>query len=197
MSYIYIYKYELKMKKIITLITIVLISVNVYSQNKKVNEPEFAGAGFILYQDSTIEDLERGKITATVKTKGLLNPLVSINLEANGCCSTTKIENTNTPIKLVIKATDNNSDPTNIYKILKFEKDKKGNRIATITQSNLLSSTLKAEQKLDEQLFSGKKFGNSSYILSLTIAKPGEYVIVESKSGYEVMINTGLFFTVK
>jgi hypothetical protein len=188
--------------KSLLLASLVIISSLIFSnklnaQSSKLIEPEFAGAGFILYQDSTTEDLERGKIKATIKTKGLLNPLVSINLETDGCCSTTKIENTNTPIKLVIKSLDNNSDPTNIYKVLKFEKDKKGNRIATISQSNLLSSSLKAEQKLDEQLFSGKKFGNSSYILSLTITKPGEYVIVESKTGYEIMINTGLFFTVK
>lgn len=92
-------------------------------------------------------------------------------LELNGCCSKTILEKSNTPIKFVVKAESNNQDPTLLYQIVKLEKEK--------TKRKLLASTMSIRGVKNNQdnfiSFYGKKYENSSYILSASIPEPGEY----------------------
>jgi hypothetical protein len=183
-------------------ISSLFLSNKLNAQNSKLIEPEFAGAGIILHEDSTTEELERTKIQYDTKVKGLVNMSVSMNLIVEGCCSSVFVEQSSKPLKVLVRAKDNTVDPTTIYKVIKLDKDKKGRRTTTLSfvQTKVMSlKAPKSEDKVDELIFSGKKFGESSYLLSITVTTPGEYVIIESNGPSWTMMNvsTGLFFAVK
>ena len=78
------------------------------------------------------------------------------------------------PIRLIVKAVDNDTDPMAIINIFRFEHSKK-QRLAELSSVSTFGSV--KSNKLDYVPFTGRKYGESSYLLTLDKREPGEYGI--------------------
>lgn len=80
-------------------------------------------------------------------------------------------------IKLIIRAVDNNSDPISIVSFYRF--DVKRKKRATIIAEDNSGTLMKSRTHTENQLvFSGKKYGTSSYMIVVEDVPVGEYGIV-------------------
>lgn len=89
------------------------------------------------------------------------------------------IKNDGKNIRLLIKAEKNDYDPMGIYRIVRFKVSKKDRRIQWLTlQPAVLGSS--DAQKKGYLSFSGHKYGNQSYLLTIPASElePGEYGII-------------------
>lgn len=78
------------------------------------------------------------------------------------------------PIRFIVKAVDNQTDPMAIINIFRFDNNKKQRLAETASVSSFGSVK---SNKLDYLPFTGKKYGESSYLLTLDKQEPGEYGI--------------------
>lgn len=148
------------------------LTVSVYAQISNIPEPEFVGQAVVINIDNKSEVLESSRLQAGSDLKLLsMKTKYEFWLEIQGCCSQTILSKSNSPINFIIKAENNNQDPTALYQIVKLEKDK--------TKRKLLVSTMSMKgAKVNQDnfiVFFGKKYGNSSYLISASIPEPGEY----------------------
>lgn len=100
-------------------------------------------------------------------------------------------------VRLVIKAQNNENDPMELYRIVRFTQKKKERRIRWMEfSSSLLGSIEKEEEGYVN--FTGHKYGIQSYLLTIPESelKPGEYGIfyVSIASATEIPVGT---FSVK
>ena len=165
------------MKKIIFLLLIIFVSKNVTSQSK-VTEPEFAGETVALKNDSSTQILE--KQTVQIKTKagaGLyLTGLGKIKskMTIEGCCSSIRLKS-NEPLTFIVRAVDNVTDPLAVITVFKFETTKK-ERKAELASAGTFSGS--SQNNLDLVSFNAKKFGTSSYLVTIEGQKAGEFGII-------------------
>ncbi|MBK8810690.1 MAG: hypothetical protein IPN69_08150 [Acidobacteria bacterium] len=140
------------------------------------SEPEFIGEAFVLKADeSTISlDKEIGEFSEGMSWSA--NSWKALSLEVAGNKAKQRFIATE-PLQLVVRAVDNNSDPLAIVSIYKL-KSKKKSRTVLISKDN--SGTLMKSRTNTKDLirFTGKKFGTSSYLITLSDLAPGEYGIV-------------------
>jgi ribosomal protein S6E (S10) len=103
---------------------------------------------------------------------------VALAIEIAGGKSQTRFPMGET-LQIVVRAVDNNSDPLSIITIYKF-KAKASGRNVVISKDN--SGTLMKSRTISKNQvrFSGKKFGKSSYLITLKGLVVGEYGIVVS-----------------
>ncbi|MEZ5421832.1 MAG: hypothetical protein R2682_01900 [Pyrinomonadaceae bacterium] len=81
------------------------------------------------------------------------------------------------PIELIVRGVDNNSDPLSFVTIYKFKVNKK-KRTAYLGRDNT-GTLLKSKTDSTAMMkFTGKKFGTSSYLITLEGLEPGEYGVV-------------------
>ena len=184
------------MKKLYFILT--LLSFNVLNaQDIKIQEPEFAGEAFLINIDGEPQKLENTKIKNKVeKEGGLLKPKIKQIIEIEGCCSQTIAELSKGPLKILIKDESNKNDPTTKYQIvkLKVNKSKRELEVSQMNLNMLSVNPFSGKDKIDDNkanliTFFGKKFGESSYLLSCTIAEPGEYALITG-SLKEVQLNS-------
>jgi hypothetical protein len=145
------------------------------AQNINITEPEFVGQAILINIDEKPEVLESSRLQVDSDLKLFsFKTNYKFWLEIQGCCSKTILNKSNTPIKFIVKAENNNQDPTALYQIVKLEKDKTKRKLLVSTMS------LKGAKTNQESFinFYGKKFGSTSYLLSASIAEPGEYGLV-------------------
>lgn len=144
----------------------------------QVNEPEFIGESYLLKSDRTVVQLDKefGDFTSGVSWSS--NSWNALSLVVAGGAAKTR-GNASEPLQLVVRAVDNNSDPLTIISIFKFNAKKK-KRSVLISKDN--SGTLLKSRTNSKDLvrFSGKKYGTSSYLITLEDLKAGEYGIVVS-----------------
>lgn len=88
------------------------------------------------------------------------------------------VKDTRNGIKLLIKAENNESDPMDIYRIVKFKSSKKDRRIQWMEIKPALLGSSDAKKK-GYLSFIGHKFGLQSYLLDIPASEvePGEYGI--------------------
>ncbi len=155
-----------------------LISLNVLPSLAQVNEPEFIGEAFVLNEDSSTTSLDKEIADFTSGTSWSSNSWNALSLEIREGEALTRFS-TGESIKIVIRATDNNSDPLTIVSIYKL-KSKKNKRTVVLSEDN--SGTLMKSRTNSKNMvrFKGKKFGASSYLIELIKLKPGEYGITIS-----------------
>jgi len=140
-----------------------------------VKEPDFIGEAFILKADSTSLKLE--KETVKIKTKaGASMYIVGIGkvkskIEVDGCCSNSRTSSNN-DLKIVVKSVDNLTDPLSIISLFKFD-DKKKVRKAELSSAGTFSGG--SNNNLDYVEFVGEKFGESSYLITITSIDIGDY----------------------
>lgn len=161
------------MRKIMLLLSMLIIFFNLKAQLK---EPDFIGEAYLLTSDSTIKQLDKEianfKEHLSLKVNG-----TALSIFVEGKYAQTKIKSSD--IKLIIKTLDNNSDPLSIIKIFKFD-TKKNTRVSILSvdrSGSLLASRTYSKNQIK---FEGKKYGSSSYLISLTDLKIGEYGIIVS-----------------
>ena len=159
------------MKKFICLLPILAICFHLEAQ---VKEPDYVGEAYFLKDDNSVEKLEKNfadyKESISFKVNG---KAASIFVE--GGTSKTKISSPN--IKLVVRAVDNNSDPLSIIRVFKFDaKKQKRTTILSVDRSDsMLASRTYSKNQI---MFDGEKYGESSYLISLSDLEEGEYGII-------------------
>lgn len=158
---------------IVALISVTLISK---SQNIKITEPEFTGT--IVYVNSEEGDglpLEPAKMS--VKTKASASMYVSgigkitSRASVKGETSTVRIKQ-GASIQFIYKANDNSVNPIDVIQLIRFEK-KSDNRVTELGSVGTFSGASKGDLGFVE--FTAKKYGTSSYIITVTNIAKGEY----------------------
>ncbi len=81
-------------------------------------------------------------------------------------------------LRFIIRAEDNNTNPVDIYRIVRLNTSKKERRVQWFEYSSTLLGSSEAE-KNGYVSFKGKRFGESSYLISIPASqlKPGQYAI--------------------
>ena len=143
-------------------------------------EPEFIGEIVTVRPDGTVAKLEkqsvqmrtRANASAVIfgigkaKTKLIIEgPKAGVRLTAGQ------------PASFIVRAVDNASDPMSIINVFRFEakKDKRMAEMASVSSFGSVKSN-----KLERLSFTGRKFGESSYLITLDETPAGEYGITVS-----------------
>lgn len=163
------------MKRILLFAAMSLCSISAYSQTAV--EPDFIGECMLLKQDQSTVLLEKHMTqTRSAMNAGMVITgfgSVKSKLQIEGCCSATKLKSGD-DLQFIVRAVDNNTDPMAIIKIFEFDSSKKFRR-AELASVNTFGTT--KTNKLHYLNFSGKKYGQNSYLITLKDKPPGEYGI--------------------
>lgn len=161
------------MKKLLFFAILITFSLSGFAQKF---EPEWVGEVSILKIDGDTLSIPTEKSIPQVKTSASAGRLIvgigNVRRKAvikNGR-STTQIQ-PNDVITLVVRCMDNASDPTSFIQVVKFE-EKKKERKTELANVNWLGNV--SEGNMNFIPFTGKRYGNSSYILTFE-APEGEY----------------------
>lgn len=159
------------MKKVFCLFCLMLpfIVKGVDLKYIRVEEPDWIGEGVIVIDSVTTIPLE--KSIADVRTKDqFLGP--TKKLYVKGRYSSVRMpEGT---IQIIIKVENNNIDPMSVVRIFKFSGRR--NRDAIISRLNDLTGTV-SYNKFKKVDFSAKRYGESSYLITIENLEKGEYGI--------------------
>jgi len=141
-------------------------------------EPDFIGEAYLLNSENESVKLDKviGELSSGMSFSS--NSLNALSLEIQGEESQTRIP-IGKPINLVVRAVDNNSDPLIIISTYKF-KEKKKKRTVVLSKDNSGSLIKSRAPAKDMVKFSGQKYGNSSYLITLSNLEEGEYGIIVS-----------------
>ncbi len=165
-------------KKHSLLLILATILINVFPLMAQVQEPDFIGESYLLKSDSSSVPLDKeiGDFTSGISWSS--NSWNALSLEITGGKAQTRFP-IGAPLKLVVRAVDNNSDPLTIISIYKL---KAKNTTRTIVMSEDNSGTMMKSRTNSKGMirFSGKKYGTSSYLITLNDLKAGEYGIIVS-----------------
>lgn len=134
-----------------------------------VSEPDFVGEVVAISDDGNATPLE--KVNAQVKIKDQLMGLEK-KLYVNGKTSPVRLKSGK--IQLIVRAVDNNTDPMSIIRVFEFSVGK--TRKATMEKENELTGALSSNH-YKYIGFIGKKYGESSYLLTINNIASGEYGI--------------------
>lgn len=137
-------------------------------------EPDFIGEAYIVDNQGKSQQLDK-EIAAFTRGASLkANSWDALSLEIQGEKAKTRVAQGT--IRLIVRAADNNSDPISIIRIYRLNAKKK--KRTTILSENNSGTFMKSRTHTKNLLsFSGKKFGESSYALTIADIKPGEYGI--------------------
>lgn len=155
---------------------IAVIFVAKLTATAQITEPEFIGESFIMKTDGSYSQLDKviGDFTSGMSFSS--NTWNALSLEVAGGKAQTRFP-LGEAIQLIVRAVDNNSDPLSIVTIYTFKSSKK-KRTVLISKDN--SGTLMKSRTNSKDIinFMGKKYGTSSYLITLKDLKTGEYGIV-------------------
>lgn len=163
-------------KKLFTAFVITLFAFNLNAQD--IQEPEFIGECLLIRADNSVAKLEKqvAKNRSVASTGLILTGIgkARTQIQIDGCCASVQFSK-NDDVKFVIRNIDNNSDPLAVIQVFKFESKKKYRRAELASQHSFGSQK---SNNLDFVSFSGKKHGESSYLIKLDSIEPGEYAII-------------------
>lgn len=98
------------------------------------------------------------------------------------------------PVRIIVREQDNQQDPLDIMRIVKFKKGKKDRKIQWMVLS---SSVLGSEEasKNGYLAFDGEKYGDSSYLITVPTQnlEPGEYGIIIGNAVQATVIPVATF----
>jgi len=166
------------MTKKLNLLLIVIFTI--FSTNLKSiaqeKEPDFIGEAYLLEGENEHSQLDKeiGEFSSGMSFSS--NSWNALSLEIQGGQSQTRIQK-GVPIKLVVRAVDNNSDPLTIISIYKFKATKKKRKVV-LSEDNSGTLMKSRTHTKDMVRFNGKKYGQSSYLINLNDLEPGEYGII-------------------
>lgn len=145
------------------------------AQQVSVEEPEFAEQTLILISDSVGKMLPREnaalktKASASLYLTGIGKVKSRITLTGEHSSIVVKQEPV---IRLVVKATDNKTDPKSFISLFKFE-EKVNKRQALVAEAGTFTGA--SEKSLSNIDYNANKYGESSYLIFLENLEPGEY----------------------
>lgn len=155
---------------ILSVIFFTLILNNGFSQNLSISEPDFSGQGYVINGDQNFTPLEKN-LSPIQNLKGF-GGTSRLTIAIKGCCSNAVSDNINNSTTLLIKWDDNKTDPTELFSVVKF-KSKRKERSLFLRKSRYGFALMRdVENGIN---FLAKKYGESSYLLTIKIDKPGEY----------------------
>ncbi len=159
------------------LVIITVLFSNMESSAQEI-EPDFVGEVYLLNSENSYVPLDKeiGDFTSGMSFSS--NSWNAQSLEIQGGKSQIRIS-FGEPIKLIVRAVDNNSDPLTIISIYKF-KAKKKKRKVVLSEDNSGTFMKSRTHSKDMVRFNGKKYGESSYLITLKNLKAGEYGIIVS-----------------
>ena len=165
------------MKKSLLLAVSLLFSLTtIFAQRVTVPEPEFADQTYLLTSDTTYKLLPRE--TGVIKTKaGASLYLTGIGKVKTRLTLPGKSSNISYPtgqVRFIIKAANNDTDPSSFINIFPFEIKGKERR-AQLAEAGTFSAT--KSNSLGQIDFKAKKYGESSYYIVIDNLQPGEYGI--------------------
>jgi hypothetical protein len=174
------------MKNIPLLFLIFLCSGIVHAQSIRINEPQFDGN--IIYANDTVGDgiqLEKleslTKASSTLKT--LMNGKATIMQYVKNCCSAIRINqkgNLNFLVPFIER-----QDPVEYIKVFKMTSEKKIRTINTIENKMKVFGTGDPEQiDTDFIKFTYNKYGERSYLITISSLSVGEYAITVNSGKY-------------
>ncbi len=181
------------MKKQI-IFTIICLTLTLFTKAQEITvpEPEFEGEIiFVLNNkavelDATTTFMKKGQSVGRMMT-GIGKS--KARLVAKGSTSTAKIEQRD-KLYFIYNNGSNAVKPTKIIQLLKFKQTNKTREYLVSSASNVSGQT--ETGVLDLIKFKAKKYGDSSYLISVSNLSPGEYAFfLGSVETYE-----GSFFTV-
>ncbi len=176
-----------------------------------IKEPEFINSYCIMTSDDSFESLPReigtikrhenivsnatggvGNVSSSVTTAGALAGTKGMDIVLEGGHSSYVVPKDMKTISLVIKAKDNDIDPMELYRIVRFNGSKKDRCIQWMEFSPALLGNEKA-QKSGYVNFIAHKYGEQSYILTFPEKEmiPGEYgIFLSAVNGTTIPIGT-------
>ena len=163
------------MKRILSIVIVAILATNAKAQQVTVSEPEFAEQSLVLTSDSTSVMLPResaslkSKASASLYLTGIGKVKSRITLKGEKSAVAIKQEPTT---RLIIKATDNKTDPKSFISLFKFEV-KSNKRQALVAEAGTFTGT--SENSLSNIDYDAKKYGEASYLLFIDNLTPGEY----------------------
>ncbi len=167
------------MKKLFITFLSAVFTLTLNAQDVKVQEPDFVGQALILKADGTTDLIDRveAKVITKMKFRGGYTQTVSLE----GCCSSVATEAVNGVVKVIIKVADNKQDPIDVLQIVNFDKSKR-ERSSEIASLSAIKG-LDQGGKVRKVSFYGKKYGESSYLLTISIPASGEYgIFIQGKA---------------
>lgn len=150
----------------------------VSAQKITISEPEFTGS--MIYVNDTIGyGIPLEKQACSMKTKAGASLYitgvgkVTVTSVVKGNKSSVRIAKRNN-VQFIIKVKDNTIDPSTLINVFKLT-EKKNSRMVELASS----STFQADKTMDINFlsFDGKKYGESSYLISIANIEQGEYAI--------------------
>lgn len=160
------------MKKITLVFTLMFcVFVNIYAQEVTVEEPDFAEETLMILSDTYAVPLAREngffkylRGWSKVKTMLVVDGKSSHSYTVKGKSTT----------RLIIKAKDNLTDPNSFINIFKFE-IKNNERRYDLSELGLGSKY--KTNNIASISYKAKKYGESSYLITMDGLTPGEYGI--------------------
>ena len=155
------------------------VSLCTYAQ--QIAEPQFVGEVLLVKSETTAIPLE--KKTATVKTKAgasvYLTGIGSVKsrIHVEGMSSTVRYSQADGPIVLIVRAANNENDPSSFIRVFRFEQKKKERR-AELAKLNTLGGS--SDNNFDYIEYVGEKYGEKSYKLTLSHVEPCEIGVLIS-----------------
>ena len=150
------------MKRRILILSFLLFSITqAYCQksiNVRITEPEFSGTAVFVNDSIGNGILLEHQTAVSTKIKYMTTQLV---LEFKLCCSTVSIDTLNS--QFIVRVSDNSINPYDLISIVKMK----------IENTKRTWNTSKSE-KIE---FKAKKYGTSSYLISVPRFTPGQYGI--------------------
>ena len=199
---------------IIALLTLIVLLLFVFKglRSSSTNEPEFINSYCIMTSDDAFVVLPKengtikshqnivsnatggvGNVSSSVTTAaGSLAGANGMDIVLEGGHSSYVVPKDIKTISLVIKAKDNDNDPMELYRIVRFNGSKKDRRIQWMEFSPALLGSEKA-QKSGYVNFIAHKYGSQSYILTFPENEmiPGEYgIFLSAVNGTTIPVGT-------
>ena len=198
---------------IIALLTLIVLLLFLFKglRSSSTNEPEFINSYCIMTSDDafvvlpkengTIKSHQKivsnvtggvGNVSSSVTTAGALAGTKGMDIVLEGGHSSYVVPKDMKTISLVIKAKDNDIDPMELYRIVRFNGSKKDRCIQWMEFSPALLGSEKA-QKSGYVNFIAHKYGEQSYILTFPEKEmiPGEYgIFLSAVNGTTIPVGT-------
>lgn len=163
--------------------TIALVAMNIAAFAQRNVEPEYIGQVVILNADSTTILLPTENMSPKTSSNmlgyipvpgaSLLSKSKS-DLVMKGAEAKTVVDGRE--VVLIFRAADVNINPADLFAITKFEVKKK-NRFITLAEGNLITG-VKSNTNFNTENYEVKKFGNSSFMITLKNLAPGQYGVM-------------------
>ena len=169
----------------------ILMVATVAQAQVTVPEPEYVGQVVFLTSDTTAVALQKEPWT-TGSSSSHIGAVLGAVVPGAALLDKTKMVTTIagpaaaqefacTTARFIVRAKDNDIDPTGCVGIFKYVVNKKKNRERKMAEMGLLSGT-SFNIGATDVVFTAKKYGESSYLIEATF-EPGEYAIDIQGSG--------------